>query len=818
MNRIQSTATDERWQKENSVAEFIPYAAQVSENTVKTLSGDYIQVIQLDGLAHESADPENVVSWKDQLNALLKNISSPQICVWSTTVRREENQYPGGSFQDSFDGELNEQYRGSVLNKNKLMVNELYLSIMYRPAANAALGLFAKMEKNSDVIRRQQQEAIEKLNEVVSIVISSLNSYGPRVLGTYVRNSVLHSEIIEFFDFLVNGTWTPRALPKKVLADCIARSRPFFGADAFELRGVVETKVGAILGISEYPEGTEPGLLNALLSAPFPLVLTQSFNFISRPVALKMLEKAQRRMETTEDLAVSQVAEISLALDELASGRIVFGEHHLSLTIFADNPHELKGNIGAAHAELSACSMVVAREDWALASAFWAQLPGNTKYRPRPAPISSRNFAGFSSFHNYSTGRRTGNQWGPAVTMFKTSSGAPYYFNFHAALAPAKAKKKAEIEAEYGADALTEDKEEQKALGNTLIIGPSDSGKTVVQGFLLSQSKKFKPTQIIFDKDRGLEIFVRAGGGVYLPLSMGAPTGFNPFQMEPTADNLLFLDDLVGKLCGGELTERQNKKISDAVRGVMEIPNKRLRRIGRCMDFLDPAEENGPYDRLSKWCSSMGGPLAWVLDNDEDLLDFDNNKMFGFDMTKLLDHAEIRTPVVMYLFHRIESLLDGRRLQICMDEFWKLLLDSYFEEFAQNKQKVIRKQNGIMIYGTQNPKDVINSPIAHTLINECSTMIFMPNPKADHDHYVGNLQLTEREYTIIKEELTPKTGRFLIKQGHSSVVAELDLRGFDDKLAVISGSADSVLLVESIIKEYGDDPAVWLPIYRNKRG
>ena len=72
-----------------------------------------------------------------------------------------------------------------------------------------------------------------------------------------------------------------------------------------------------------------------------------------------------------------------------------------------------------------------AREEAGVAGAFWSQLPGNFTYRVRVGDITSRNFAGFSSFHNFPMGRIKGNQWGDAVTMFKTSSGAPFYFNFH---------------------------------------------------------------------------------------------------------------------------------------------------------------------------------------------------------------------------------------------------------------------------------------------------------------------------------------------------------------------------------------------------
>lgn len=803
------------WHRENSVSEFIPYQAQINENTIKTQGGDYLQVIKLEGIAHESADLEDVNIWKEQLNLLLRNISSPQISLWTNIVRRENSIYPRGNFSENFDSNLNIKYSNYVT-KEKMMVNELYLTIIYRPASTQTLGFFSKFEKNKDVLMHQQADAIQKIDEVVSNTLSSLERYSPRVLGTYMRNTHLHSEILEFLDFLVNGDWTPRALPRKPLFECIARSRPFFGADSFEVRGVVDSKIGAILGISEYPEGTEAGLLNALLSAPFPLILTQSFNFLSKPVAIELLIRQRNRLETTGDLAISQIQAIDDGLDDLVSSRIVYGEHHLSLTVFGDDPKSLRANVSAASTELADCSMVVSREDWALAAAYWAQLPGNHKYRPRPSPISSRNFAGFSSFHNYPTGSRNGNQWGPAVTMFRTSSGAPFYFNFHEPLDNAKAKKKAELMREKGMSAVQEmdEKEEQKALGNTLIIGPSGSGKTVVQGFLMSQSKKFNPTQVIFDKDRGLEIYVRASGGGYLPLKNGVPTGFNPFQLEPTETNILFLSDLIKKVCGGDFNNQEEKEIDKAVRGVMGL-SKEKRRISRCMDFLDPVEQNGPHARLAKWCE--GGSLAWVLDNAEDVLNFEHGSMFGFDVTDFLDNGEVRTPIVMYLFHRIESLIDGRPFQMFMDEFWKLLMDEYFQDFAENKQFVMRKQNGIMIYGTQSPKSILDSSISHALIGQCATYILMPNPKARREDYIDGLHLTDREFQLVKEEMAPGSRRFLIKKDQNSVVAELNLRGFDDELAVISGTTENVNLVTKIIEQHGDDPSTWLPIFHQQR-
>jgi type IV secretion system protein VirB4 len=190
--------------------------------------------------------------------------------------------------------------------------------------------------------------------------------------------------------------------------------------------------------------------------------------------------------------------------------------------------------------------------------------------------------------------------------------------------------------------------------------------------------------------------------------------------------------------------------------------------------------------------------------------------MVGFDVTEFLDNDETRTPTIMYLFHRIETLIDGRRIPIFLDEFWKLLDDPAFEDLAQNKLVTIRKQDGFLVMFTQSPKQVLKSPIAYAIIGQTATKIFLPNPEADYDDYVNGFKLTEREFQIVKE-LGEKSRRFLIKQGQNSVVAELNLRGFDDELAVLSGNTATSLLAEKLVAELGEDPAVWLPEFHRIR-
>ncbi len=143
-----------------------------------------------------------------------------------------------------------------------------------------------------------------------------------------------------------------------------------------------------------------------------------------------------------------------------------------------------------------------------------------------------------------------------------------------------------------------------------------------------------------------------------------------------------------------------------------------------------------------------------------------------------------------------------------------------FSDLANNKLKTIRKQNGLMVFATQSPADALRSRIAHTIIEQCPTQIFMANGRASESDYVNGMKLTAREFELVARELTPESRRFLIKQGHASVVAELDLSGFDDELAILSGRTANVRLAEQIREEKDHTEAscdAWMAAFHRRR-
>ncbi|SDZ70559.1 type IV secretion system protein VirB4 [Variovorax sp. YR266] len=804
--------------REVGAAAMIPLAAHVDEHVARTRAGDYVQTLRLGGASFESADDEDINSWHERLNVLLRNIASPNLALWTHVIRRRETGYLAGRTVPGFAEEVEQRYRRKMAGE-RLMVNELYLSLVFRPQAtrigNAALHLLKRTDpEGAQVELRDSLDACTKLRQEL---LAALERYDPAALGIYQPEGrdVLFSSLVEFHGLLVNGEWQRMPLPRSPLNEVLATTRPFFGSEAMEYRAGTQTRIGAFLGIKEYPTPTAPGMFSALLTAPFPFVLTQSFTFLAKGTATDMMSRQHHRMAAAGDLAVSQAEELKDALDDLMSNRFVVGDHHFSLHVLADTydgvseaegrPRlkQLNDNVARARYLLGDTGMVVAREDLALEAAFWAQLPGNFGYRNRKAPITSRNFAAMSPFHNFPTGRATGNYWGNALTMFTTRAGSPYYFSLHAS------------------DPRSPDGGSRRDVGHITGVGPLGTGKTTLLGFcMVAICNRLDATQVIFDKDEGLHILVRALDGRYLSLKNGTPTGCNPLQLDDAIpDNIEFmrhwLRRLVMRSPNDTLTVRQEDDLDQALRGTLKL-DPPYRRLSRLVAFLDITDPEGMHARLRKWCASEHGGYAWVFDNDQDDVAslLTRHSLIGFDVTDFLDNEVVRAPLTMYLLHLVNRMVDGRPLVCWMDEFAKLLSDPAFTKFAKNGLEAWRKKNANIATFTQSASHVLDSSIARAIIEQTPTKILLPNPEADYDEYTQGFNLTDREFALIKQELEPGSRQFLIKQNHVSVVAQLDLRGFDDALHVISGRTGNVRLMRELMERHGPRPDQWLPPFR----
>lgn len=770
----------------------IPYSRHINETTIKTTSGVLIKVIRLEGFSFETADQKEINRAQEKRNAMLYGMSDNRYALWTTLIRRRETRFPAGEFPEGFTRELNEQYQQKVSGQS-MFVNDLYVTII-RQAPSGKVSKFADLLKtlsqtgDVEAQKRDQQEALREMEEVTDKVVSNLSRYTPTVLGLKQTRTGFVSEPLTFFSYLINGNNRPVLLPRQPINTYISSARPFFGKDALELKGVSHRKLIGGLTIKEYSGSTRPSILDGLLTLPFEFVLTQSFKFKARKEALDKMKKQKRQLDQANDDAVSLTEELMEGIDDLASGKISFGDHHFTLLCSANDARGLQKNLAAADSILADEGITAVREDIALEASFWAQLPANNTYIGRKAGISSQNFASFASFHNYPSGHIDDNHWGPAITLLETVSGSPFYFNFH-----------------------VED------LGNATVIGPSGSGKTVLMTFLQAQLEKYPGLRRVYlDKDQGAEIFIRAIGGSYAAIEPGIKTGFNPFQLEETPANEAFLLELVSFMLSENGESLSAVDMSHATRLVKGNWNLELadRRIANLAAYLPQGTDNHLALRLRRWYGD--GDLAWVFDCEKDEFPADV-RTIGFDLTHILEQPIARTACLRYMFYRIEGMIDGSPIPIVIDEGWKGLEDEYVAKRVFDWEKVIRKLNGLVIFGSQSARDLAGTRIGTTIIEQSPTQIFYANPDADYASHCEAFNLSDKEFDLIKNQLDPSDRCFLIKQGRNSVVARLNLKGMDDALAILSGRKETVTLLDDIRAEFGDDPKTWIPIFHERR-
>ena len=785
---INNPPKDQYFKTEVSASEYIPYKCFWNSNTILLKDNSMLRVVKVRGFAFETADDEDIDIKKNARNNLFKGMSSGNLGMWFHTIRRKREGFPEGEMSNIFTKRVNDEWRERH-DGEQSYINEHYVTILRREdkAGLAKLTYLAKKLRNkadASAAGRDFKEAFSELEEITGRVVNGLSNYGPQLLDTVETNNGVFSELCSFLGSIINCGYTQNyRFIAYDLDKYLPINRIYFGGKNFEVKFPFETKFGGIVSLKEYRPATNAGMLDGFLQLPFEFIIAQSFQFINRMVAISSMQLQQRRMIQSEDVAVSQIQEIDEALDAAMSGTFAFGKHHMSIMCLGESVKMSENALSMVIVELSNSGIMAVREKMNMEACFWSQLPGNFQYIVRGSTINTLNLASFASFHNYPSGKIRKNHWGPAVTVLDTVSGTPYFFSFHV-----------------------------RDVGHTMIIGPTGGGKTVTMNFLCAQAQKFNCRMFFFDKDRGAEIFIRALGGKYSIIDASKESGFNPLALPETNENKAFLNEWLRALVSVNdepIDATDIARINEAVNGNYKLPpNKRvLRNIAPFLGMSGPGTLAG---RLEMWHSD--GSHAKLFDNDKDIIDFFSAKAFGFEMAEILkDKASIGV-VLLYLFHRINSSLDGTPTMIILDEAWALIDNPIFAPKIKDWLKVLRKLNAFVVFATQSVEDATKSSISDTLVQQTATQIYLPNLKAT-EVYKTAFMLSEREFQLVKS-IDPGSRFFLIKQDSGGVIARVNLYGMTDVINVLSGRADTVLLLDDIIKEIGSEkPEDWLPIF-----
>jgi type IV secretory pathway VirB4 component len=119
----------------------------------------------------------------------------------------------------------------------------------------------------------------------------------------------------------------------------------------------------------------------------------------------------------------------------------------------------------------------------------------------------------------------------------------------------------------------------------------------------------------------------------------------------------------------------------------------------------------------------------------------------------------LSTPVLLYLFHKIQCSLDGSPTFIIIDEGWLIMLHETFMTYWIEFLRTIRKNNACVLLATQSLSDIVNSPYVNFINESCLTKVFcliQRRGKQIIRKFYQAFGLNDRQIEIISEAVRKK--------------------------------------------------------------
>ena len=614
-------------------------------------------------------------------------------------------------------------------------------------------------------------------------------------------------EFLEFLNFTITGSFHPINIPPLgAYLDSYIGTHQLLGGMTPKL----EQKHIGIVAIEGFPQESVPNMLEQLSNLETSYRWNTRFIFMDQHEALNTLEKYRRKWlqkvkgwkeqifslpsNKIDEHANSMVQDIDIAMKETNSGFLAYGYYTGNIVIMHENKEALEYNLKEVVRIIHNLGFNARIEDINTMEAWIGTLPSHTVQNVRRPLISTYNLTHFIPLSSIWAGDKYNQSdkfipESPALLYTLTQGSTPFRLNLHV-----------------------------NDIGHTLIFGPTGSGKSTLLALLVSQAHKYKNAQIFaFDKGQSLLPLTLAVGGKYYDIGGEdeETLSFAPLAQINTTHEQAWAETWIESLLvlqGIEPTPIDKQTIHYAMSLHRESKSKSL------TDFISNIQNEKLSSALEHY--SISGTMGNLLDAQEDTLTL--NSFSCFEIEELMNLGDKNLiPVLLYLFHRIENMLDGRPTFLFLDEAWIMLGHKVFKEKIREWLKVLRKANCAVILSTQSLSDAANSGILDVLQESCPTKILLPNPNAYNkgsEHHLGpydyykQFGLNDTQISIVVNA-TPKK-EYYYQSPMGTRLFNLALGPIALSFVGASGKED-ISKIKKLYKKYGRE---WVIYWLNYRG
>jgi len=759
--------------EKKKLSTYIPWIAMIDEGVILNKNGTFQKTLKFRGYDLDSATIYELQNSNGRLNNILARFEGN----WTMHIeaRRVHSKEYESTEIENFALKLIDNERKSKFQSGTYFESEYYLTLTYLTPVDTEKKLknfFIEEEKTAENIDKSLENFKKEFKEIKGLfkdLFLEVQELSKEETYEYLHSCVSiknHKIIVPEVPMYISNYLCD--------SDMVGGLKPKLG-----------NKHMRCISLQGFPNFTVPCMFDELNRLGFEYRWVTRFMFLSKQEALSKLEKKWKAtfsgrismlkrvmMELTGDKeptkidedALEKADEINTQLNLTRADILAQGFYCCAIVVYGDTSEEVDDRALEIEKTINKLGFITINETVNCVETFLGAIPGNIYNNVRTPILNTVSLCHLLPTSSVWAGDKWNKELNmPPLVYTQTKGSTAFRFNLHVG-----------------------------DIAHTCIIGPTGAGKSTALGLINAQYKKYPNSQVfIFDKGGSARILTYAVGGTFFDLGVDNLT-FQPLRgIGILKDNLeeeerkmksskeknggIFSELDKQKILNKE-KERAYRELEWANEWVLEIfiqENIELNqvqktKIWQALELLATSEEKFRTisnlrtslndrelkDTLEKY--TIKGALGRYFDSDEENFTFSDWQVF--EMEKIMNVKSAVTPLLSYLFHKVEEKLTGPPSLIVLDECWLFFDNEQFAGKIREWLKVLRKKNTGVIFATQELGDIMNSKLFTTILDACLTKIFLPNANAMSDNYsviYRKFGLNGKEIEIISES-TPK--------------------------------------------------------------
>ncbi|WP_336015479.1 VirB4 family type IV secretion/conjugal transfer ATPase [Fusobacterium polymorphum] len=759
--------------EKKKLSTYIPWIAMIDEGVILNKNGTFQKTLKFRGYDLDSATIYELQNSNGRLNNVLTRLEGN----WTMHIeaRRVHSKEYESTEIENFALKLIDDERKNKFQSGTYFESEYYLTLTYLTSVDTEKKLknfFIEEEKTAENIDKSLENFKKEFKEIKGLfkdLFLEVQELSKEETYEYLHSCVSiknHKIIVPEVPMYISNYLCD--------SDMVGGLKPKLG-----------NKHMRCISLQGFPNFTVPCMFDELNRLGFEYRWVTRFMFLSKQEALSKLEKKWKAtfsgrismlkrvmMELTGDKeptkidedALEKADEINTQLNLTRADILAQGFYCCAIVVYGDTSEEVDDRALEIEKTINKLGFITINETVNCVETFLGAIPGNIYNNVRTPILNTVSLCHLLPTSSVWAGDKWNKELNmPPLVYTQTKGSTAFRFNLHVG-----------------------------DIAHTCIIGPTGAGKSTALGLINAQYKKYPNSQVfIFDKGGSARILTYAVGGTFFDLGVDNLT-FQPLRgIGILKDNLeeeerkmksskeknggIFSELDKQKILNKE-KERAYRELEWANEWVLEIfiqENIELNqvqktKIWQALELLATSEEKFRTisnlrtslndrelkDTLEKY--TIKGALGRYFDSDEENFTFSDWQVF--EMEKIMNVKSAVTPLLSYLFHKVEEKLTGPPSLIVLDECWLFFDNEQFAGKIREWLKVLRKKNTGVIFATQELGDIMNSKLFTTILDACLTKIFLPNANAMSDNYsviYRKFGLNGKEVEIISES-TPK--------------------------------------------------------------